>query len=351
MTSTWRRVASFGAPVMIFIVAVALIVLLIAAAGYDVSRAAQAAVDGAFGSVFAIVSATLKRTTPILLLGLAVAVAFRAGVLNIGADGQFLVGASTACALALAVGSRAGSAVIAAEILVGAAAGGCWAGISAVLKRRFGVMEVVSTLLLNFVALNFVGFLVRGPLQEPTGAYPQSSALDPVARLPLLIDGQRLHVGFALAVVLAAGMWWFFRNTAAGFRLRATGASRTAAEVAGRIDVGSVQFRALVASGAIAGLAGACEITGVTFALYEGLSPGYGYTAIAVALLGGLNPLGIVASATLFGALGAGADAMQRNAGVPSEFAAVAAALVVLGMLALPGLTRLSGALSARSTP
>ena len=343
-----RRAASLAKPVAVFSAAVVAVAFMIGAAGYDVSGAARAALDGAFGSGFAIVSATLKRTTPILMLGLAVAVAFRAGVLNIGADGQFLAGASAACALGLAVGSSAGGAVIVAEVVIGAIAGGCWAGIAAVLKRRFGVMEVVSTLLLNFVAINLAGFLVRGPLQEPTGAYPQSGALDPVARLPLLIRGQRLHIGFVLAILLAAGLWWFFRNTAAGFRVRATGASRTAAEAAGLIDVNLVQFRALVVSGAIAGLAGACEVTGVTFALYEGLSPGYGYTAIAVALLGGLNPLGIVASATLFGALGAGADAMQRNADVPAEFSAVAAALVVLGMLALPGLSRLSDAITAR---
>ena len=171
--------------------------------------------------------------------------------------------------------------------------------------------------------------------------YPQSRVLDPVARLPLIIAGQRLHAGILLALALALGAWWFFRTTAAGFRIRVTGASRPAATAAGLVDVDSVQMSALVASGAIAGLAGACEVTGVTYALYEGLSPGYGYTAIAVALLGGLNPFGIVASAILFGALGAGADAMQRDAGVPAEFAAVTAALIVLGVLAVPGVNRI----------
>ncbi len=321
--------------------ALAVVALGIAAAGYDLSSAAHAAVEGAIGSPFAVLSATLKRTAPFLMLGLAVAVAFRAGVLNIGAEGQFLAGAAAACAVGLLATPVLGRATLLLEIAAGMIAGACWAGIAAMLKRRFAVAEVVSTLLLNFVAANVVAYLIRGPLQEPTGAYPQSSMLEPIARLPLLIDGQRLHAGFPIALILALTTWWFFRSTAAGFRFRMTGSGRAAAASAGLINVNAAQMHALIASGAIAGLAGACEITGVTYVLYEGLSPGYGYTAIAVAMLGGLHPLAIVASATLFGALGAGADAMQRNAGVPAGFAVVAAALVVLGVLAIPRTLRL----------
>ena len=345
-----RRVVAIGMPLLVFAGAVSVVTLIIAGAGYDISAAAEAAVNGAFGSTFAIVSATLKRATPILMLGLAVAVAFRAGVLNIGAEGQFLAGAASACALGLAVGGGTGRGVVVAELCVGVVAGGCWAGVAAWLKRRFDTTEVVSTLLLNFVALNFVAFLVRGPLQEPTGAYPQSAVLDSVARLPLLFSGQRLHAGFVLALVSALVAWWFFRSTAAGFRVRITGAGPNAAATAGLVNVTKVQTWSLVGSGALAGLAGACEVTGVTYALYEGLSPGYGYTAIAVALLGGLNPLGIVVSSILFGALGAGADAMQRDAGVPAEFASVAAALVILGVLAVPGASRLRAAIGRKGT-
>ena len=341
-----RRMVAIGTPLLVFAGAVSVVALIIAVAGYNVFDAAHAAAQGAFGSPFAIMSATLKRATPILMLGLAVAVAFRAGVLNIGAEGQFLAGAASACALGLAVGGGTGRSVVVAELCAGIIVGGCWAGIAAWLKRRFDIMEVVSTLLLNFVALNLVGYLIRGPLQEPTGAYPQSAVLDPVARLPLLFSGQRLHAGFVLALGAALVAWWFFRSTAAGFRIRITGASRHAAATAGLVDVDRVQTLALVGSGALAGLAGACEVTGVTYALYEGLSPGYGYTAIAVALLGGLNPLGIIVSSILFGALGAGADAMQRDAGVPAEFASVAAALVILGVLAVPGLSRLRASIT-----
>ncbi len=338
--SLLRRLSAGVAPALVVLAAIAVVALVMMVTGFDPVAAARAAVRGAVGSEFALFSATLKRTTPLLMLGLAVAVAFRAGVLNIGADGQFLAGAAAACAFGLAVGDAAGRSVLLGALAVGILAGALWAGVAAWLKRRFNVMEVVSTLLLNFVALNLVGFLVRGPLQEPTGAYPASATLLSAARLPLLLDGQRLHVGFVFSVGLAIAAWWFFRSTAAGFQIRVTGASRTVAASAGRLDVDGVQMWSLVASGAIAGLAGACEVTGVTYALYEGLSPGYGYTAIATALLGGLNPLGIIMSAALFGALGAGADAMQRDAGVPAEFATVVTALVVLGVLAVPGVMK-----------
>lgn len=329
------------APLCVVAIAGLVVAALAAAAGFDVESAASAALRGAFGGSLAIVSATLKRATPLLFLGIAVAIAFRAGVLNIGAEGQFLAGAAAAVITGLMLHGAPAWLVVPCELGAGILGGACWAGIAAWLRARFHVQEMVSTLLLNIVALNMVGYLIRGPFQEPTGAYPQSALLEPAARLPLLIEGQRLHLGFALALAIAVTCWWVFEHHSAGFRLLVTGASRSAAASAGLIAVGSVEARALVVSGGIAGLAGAAEATGVTFALYEGLSPGYGYTAIAVALLAGLHPIGIIVSAILFGALGAGADAMQRDAGVPAELAAVVAALVVLGMLAAPGIAGL----------
>jgi ABC-type uncharacterized transport system permease subunit len=220
------------------------------------------------------------------------------------------------------------------ELVAGAAAGAAWAGIAAALRRRFGVLEVISTLMLNFVALNAVGWLVRGPMQEPTHVYPQSASLGAAARLPALVPGSRLHVGFALALVCAAALWWTLRTTAAGFRVRAVGLNPFAAAVSGGVMVGRVETRVFLTSGALAGLAGAVEVTGVTYALYESLSPGYGYTAIAVALLARLHPLGVVGTGILFGALEAGASAMQRDAGVPSVLASVVeAAMILLALL------------------
>jgi simple sugar transport system permease protein len=202
------------------------------------------------------------------------------------------------------------------------------------LRLRFGVLEVISTIMMNFLALDLVSWLVRGPLQEPTHVYPQSQSIDVDAHLPALTSGSRLHWGFPLALILAAGIAYVLRYMASGFRLRIVGANREAAWMAGRIDVGRVTAAAFLVSGALAGTAGAIEVSGVTFALYEDLSPGFGYTAIAVALLAGLNPLWIVPSAILFGALEAGGAAMQRDAGVPSGFVSVVEALIMLSLLA-----------------
>jgi simple sugar transport system permease protein len=189
--------------------------------------------------------------------------------------------------------------------------------------------------MLNFVALHLVGYLVRGPLQEPTHIYPQSDVLADVARLPRLFTGTRLHAGFIVALSCAPLLYWLLRSTAWGFRVRATGAGARAARMAGMISVERTMFLAFVLSGALAGLAGASEVAGVTFALYENISPGYGYIAIAVALLARLHPIGVIATAILFGALEAGAVAMQREAGVPASVVSAVEALLILALLAV----------------
>lgn len=164
--------------------------------------------------------------------------------------------------------------------------------------------------------------------------YPQTAELPASWHLPKLVPGSRLHIGFALAVLTALAAAWVVRATASGFRLRAIGANVWAAASAGRIDVGSVATRVFLVSGAMAGAAGAVEVTGVTFSLYDNISPGYGYTAIAVALLAGLDPLWVIASSILFGALEAGAAGMQRDAGVPAVVATLVEAVIVLLVLA-----------------
>lgn len=319
-------------------IAIATLVLLLVVTGYDPVVSLQALFRGAFGSWFAVTSATLVRAVPLALAGLAVALAFRAGLLNIGAEGQLLMGATAAAAM-LAIfppdTNRAlGVLVVCIALVAGAVAGSAWAGIAALLRQRFGVLEVISTIMLNFVALYVVGWLVRGPLQEPTNIYPQSASLPPALQLPVLLPGTRLHAGVLLAVCLAVSLWWWLRGTAGGFRLRAVGMNAHAAEVAGRIDVARVSLLAFLVSGALAGLAGAVELSGVTYALYENFSPGYGYTAIAVALLARLHPLGVLGTATLFGALQAGANAMQRDAGVPVVLVQVVEAVLILLVIA-----------------
>ena len=311
--------------------------LLLLAGGYPVARGLAALWSGSFGSWYALTSATLVRAVPLMLTGAGVALAFRAGVLNIGAEGQLLIGAAAAAAAALALSaeSMGGPPGLALALLAAALGGAIWAGVAALLRTRYGVLEVISTIMLNFIALYLVSYLVRGPLQEPTRVYPQSATIADVFHLPRIPGAGRLHAGLLLALVLAGAAGWALRNTAAGFRLVAAGESLSAAVSAGSIDVRRTTTRAFLVTGALAGLAGGVEVLGVTFALYENISPGYGYTAIAVALLARLSPWRVIATAVLFGALEAGAGAMQRDAGVPSTLVSVIEAALILAVVAV----------------
>lgn len=277
----------------------------------------------------------LVHATPLILAGLAVAIAFRAGIWNIGADGQLIAGATAAAWVGVTVSSGIGWLALPLALLAGIIAGAVWATIAAWLRSQFGVLEVISTIMLNFIATYGVSYLVRGPLQEPTHVYPQTSSIVSGAHMPVLIEGTRLHWGFIIGIIISIIAWWLMRYTAVGFRLRASGVNPLAARSAGLIDVPGVTTAAFVISGGIAGLAGAIEVCGVTFALYENISPGYGYTAIAVALLAGLNPLGVIGTGILFGALETAAGTIQRNVGIPATTASVIEAIVILAVIAV----------------
>jgi general nucleoside transport system permease protein len=302
----------------------------------DVGQVLEAFWRGSIGTSSAFFSGTLVRAIPLIIVGVGVSLAFRAGVFNIGGEGQLALGAITAAVVGLFFPSVTVVTVVVA-LVAAACAGALWAGIAAFLRARFGVLEVISTLMLNFVAANLVSYLVRGPLQEPSHVYPQSELMSVSARLPRLADSTRLHLGIFIAVAVAVAAWWFLARTAAGFRVRAVGASPTASRVTGRVNVGMVSAMALVASGALAGLAGGVEVSGVTYALYENISPGYGFSAIAVAVLAGLQPLRVILTALLFAVLETGALGMQRDAGVPAVMANVLEALAILVVVAASG--------------
>ena len=308
--------------------------LLLALGGHSPADAFQALATGAFGSWTRFTSATLVRSTPLLLTGLAVALAFRAGVWNIGAEGQLYAGATAGVAVSVMAPGAPGLVLVPLTLGVGALAGTAWAWIPAHLRRRAGVGEVITTLLMNFVALFAVQFLLQGPLQEPRGVFNQSDRVPTAAELPT-IPGSRLHLGFVLALLLALALWYYLSRTPGGFRIRATGASPDAARVSGRFDPDRTAYRAFLASGALAGLAGWVQVSGVTYRMYEDISPGWGYTAIAVALLARLNPAAIVLTAVLFGALEVGGGAMQREAAVPEVWVRGIEALVILSVLAV----------------
>lgn len=337
MSRRWLGVLSALAALAL---TMAIAALALALGGYPPAEAFGALLRGALGSRSAIVSITLVRTVPLLLTGLAVALAFRAGVWNIGAEGQLYAGAAAAVWVGLQMEGWPASIAVSAPLLAAAVAGAAWAALPALMKLRLGVGEVITTLLMNFVAIDLAAWLVHGPLQEPRGVFPQTASIADVARLPILVPGSRLHAGLALALVAAGVLWWVLRATRAGFLVRSVGASPGAARVAGRIPVARTVALVFLCSGALAGVAGGVQISGVTFALYEGLSPGHGYTAIAVALLAGLHPVGVVGTAVLFGVLEGGASAMQRDAGVPAAWVDGVQALAILSVLVVDRVVR-----------
>ncbi len=325
------------APLVAAAVALAVAGGWLALLGADPLAALGALASGAFGDTVALES-TAVRAGPLLLVGLGVALSFRCGIWNIGGEGQLLAGALAATALVTRVlGDAPGALGLPLALGAGAAAGAGLAGIAALLRVRRGVSEVLSTILLNFIAALLVAWAVHGPLQEASGAYPQSDAFPDAARLGLLPGLHRAHAGLVLAALLPVALWLLLFRTAAGLRLRAVGLAPDAARYA-RVSPERETVRVLLISGALAGLAGALEVCGVTGRLFENLATGYGFTAIAVALLARLNPLGVLPAALFFAALAVGSGAMQRVAAVPSVAVQVIEALVIFFSLgaALP---------------
>jgi simple sugar transport system permease protein len=304
------------------IVAAAAAVLLLAlsgaAFGHSPRELISILIEGSIGSRFAI-EGTLLKSVPLLLTGLAVVVAFRAGVWNIGAEGQFIVGA-----LAALLAARWG---VVAALLASMLAGAAWASIATAMRLWRNAPEVLTTILLNFIAIHLLGWSVNGPLQEAAARYPQTDAID--AALPAIGN---LHAGILIAIAASVVAWWLLYRTAEGLRLRATGFNPFAARWAG-IHVNGQIIRAMALSGAFAGLAGGIELAGVTNRLFERFAAGYGYSGIAVALLANLHPLATIASAAFFGALVTGAGELQRTAGISAAVATFGQAVVMLVLI------------------
>lgn len=278
----------------------------------------------------------LVAATPLLLTGTAVALAFRGGYWNIGAEGQLLVGAIAAAA----VGQIAGLPQIVAVplMIVGGAIGGAlWALGPALLRVRFGIDEVVTTLLLNPVALLLVNALLHGPWRDPVSGFPESPRIVETAEYPELLDRSRLHLGFLVAIVVIIAVGYVVARTPAGLRLRAVGLSPHGSRFAG-IDVARTLLTTALVSGAIAGIAGVGEVAGIQYRLTSGISPGYGYTGIVVATLGALSMPGVTLAALFLGDLAVGASSAGRALGIPSQLGPVVQGtllLVTIGLLAV----------------
>jgi simple sugar transport system permease protein len=285
----------------------------------------------------------LNVSTPLLFAGLAVAVAFRSGYWNIGVEGQLLMGAVAAAGIGQVVHGWPSIVVLPVMVVAGALAGAAWALVPALLRVRLGIDEVVTTLLLNPVALLLVEALLHGPWTDPDTGFPESPRIAESAELPKLasvlpfLGKSRLHLGFVIAIVLIVVAWWILSRTATGLRLRAVGLSPHGARFAG-IKVERTLLRVALVSGAIAGVAGVSEVAGIQFRLTAGISPGFGYTGIVVAMLGGLAMPGVLLAGLLLGDLSVGASSAVRSLQIPSQLGAVVEGtllLVVIGALAL----------------
>lgn len=274
----------------------------------------------------------LLSATPLLFTGIAVAIAFRAGYWNIGAEGQFLIGAVLTTWLALTLPGLPALAALPLGLVAGALGGAGWALLPAWLKRHGRIDEVVTTLLLNPVALLVVQGLLNGPWRNSASGFTDSDRFASGYDLPEIVPGTRVHWGFALALLLIAVTWFVFSRTAVGLQVRAAGGAPDAAAFSG-VPVDPLRFRAALVSGGIAGLGGACQAMGVQHQLTQGISNNYGYTGIIVATLGGLSALGVVLVAGLLGDITVGAESVSLVLQVPTQLGDMFGALLMLTVL------------------
>ncbi|MEM9564091.1 MAG: ABC transporter permease [Actinomycetota bacterium] len=306
--------------------------VLIAAAGSDVIESYRALYNGAFGSGNAAIE-TLVQATPLIFTGLAATFAFRAKVWNIGAEGQLYAGAMGAFwASELMAGSTPRIVLIPLVMVFAAVFGAGWAAIAAGLRTRFGVNEIISTVMLNFVILNIVSFLLADWWQDPQSFYYQTARMPDVVALPRLFDSGRLHLGFIIALVTAAVVWFVLERTSFGYEVRSIGANPRVATYGG-IQSGRIILATMLVSGAIAGLAGASELTGIHLRLQLDISDNLGFTGIIIALVARLRAAGVVIAAIIAGALTNGATTMQLTTGVPAALVDVLKGLALVLVL------------------
>ena len=330
------RLSVFRTQLVAILMAFVVGAIVLQLTGYSPVEAYGAMLRGAFGDTYGI-GQTLTHATPIIFTALAFLFAFKSGLFNIGAEGQFLVGALGAAIVGISFERLPAVVHVPLALLVGAIAGGLWGFIPAFLKTRFGAHEVITTMMLSYVAFYMTAYMVNYPFKAP-GWVAQTVRIAPSAELPRILPPTQLSASIFVAGLLTLVTQYVLQKTAFGFEIRATGLNPDAAENAG-IDVKRGMILALMVSGAIAGLGGSGEILGVHRRFIQGFSPGYGWDGLAVALVGGLHPYGVILAAVLFGALRSGGMVMTRVTGVPLDIVFLLQALVIL-FVAAPKLIR-----------
>lgn len=332
MTALANRKQTLLDVLTIFLLTLVISALLIMACGASPVEAAGLFVKGIFGTKSSFAEIFVKAC-PLILTGLGCAVAFRTGFFNIGAEGQFYVGALAATMVALGLPQVPGVVRIVLCFVAAFVCGGLWALIAAVFKTRFNISEIIVTIMLNYIVINFLGYAVRSFLMDPAGNVPQSAKIDQAVQLPNLITSTRFHAGIVLAFVLAAVVWFLMEKTTVGYELKAVGLNPRAAACNGVPVVRSIISSAFL-SGGLAAIAGSIEVLAIQKKLMEGISADCGYTAVLIALVAFNRPLGVVAVAILYAAMEVGASSMQRQLGVPSAIVSILIGVVVVLILA-----------------
>ncbi|MDO8963318.1 MAG: ABC transporter permease [Coriobacteriia bacterium] len=331
-------VQKIGTPLLSVLLAMITGSFIVLLSGHDPVAAFAALWDGAFGTPYQI-GETIMRATPLIFTGLAVAYGFRAGLFNIGAEGQLYMGGLAAAWLGIALGGLPWYVSVPAMLAGGALAGAAWAFIPALLKAKVGAHEVITTMMFSWIARYFVSYMLDGPMKAPgpdglPGQIPVSSMLPASSQLPKFsavfpfLPANNAHVGFLIAIACAVGIWLLLKYTTLGYEARAVGFNPFAAENGG-ISIAATTIWSLCISGGLAALSGVSEVMGVYGRMSDQFSAGFGFTGIAVALLAKNNPLGVIPAALLFGGLSAGAGIMQLNANVPDKLVDIVQALVI----------------------
>ncbi|MDQ2067893.1 ABC transporter permease [Xinfangfangia sp. CPCC 101601] len=281
---------------------------------------------------FRSITEILLKSIPLILIGAGLCVAFRCNMWNIGAEGQLYAGAVAATLVGVSFPGLTSWIYVPLVLIAGALGGAFWGGIAGYLKVRFQASEIVTTIMLNYIALIATSWLVTGPMKDTKAAYPQSARLLREAWVPDLISGARLHIGILIAIALALVLYVYLYRSSAGYAVRVVGINPHAARYAG-MNTGRNMMIAICISGGMAGLAGAFEIAGVTHRLYQNISPGYGFEGIAVALLAGNNPMYAIFSGGLFAVLRSGSELMQISSQVPQVLVSIIQGIVILSVV------------------
>jgi simple sugar transport system permease protein len=323
---------SYGSPLLALLCTVVIGVILFALLGKDPVRGLQVFFWEPIKSGYAVGELVVKAT-PLLLIALGLAVCFRSNVWNIGAEGQYILGAVAASGVALLADKTTGGWIVAALLIAGVLGGMAWAGVTALLRDKFNANEILVSLMLVYVAVQVLGYLVFGPWKDPNGYnFPQTKSFEAVTRIPRLFEGSRVSIGVLFALLGVAGVWVFLFRTRAGFAQQVGGLAPAAARYAG-FSSRRALWVALLVSGGMAGLAGALEVAGPIGQLTPYVPAGYGFAAIIVAYVGRLHPVGMVFSAILMSMFYIGGELAQSRLGLPKSLTGVFQGLLLFTLL------------------